>query len=613
MGNINNVWYLKDSGGDWASSKCELDDCYSIPYKAEEDENLYLQADIPDGYNVEEVWLADPDGNRVQELLAIAEWTIVSGVDIHRLIFKVPHESYACNGVPTEQEICVADLESGGLPAYHAALVSNYVNGLQNTTMFLYIGGVYYNVDGPLPPGYVKLGPTTFQIPCELEAGDISWQAYSDIGNGNSTWPYTGEIWTDYVTVYEPFECFRFEVPLLVDGVEEATLVSEPFHCPMCEPTVKISSDYCLAKTDIFGTFIFDTDGMGDEQLGTLTKAKNDLRIQAVLKQLPSSVNANRNVRCNNFRAKLQQRYKLQGAMPTDFPDYMVNMIESVFSGKKIFIDGEEYIPESEQIFIDRNVAGRSMKKLDVDLVKCERSVIFDCTCVETPPNCEEDPIEYSGIVFCTTAPDQGYGVDRSIWRFSIDMSALSGGQPPYSISDWQAYICQGTIAPDSTFQPWNDNNDSNFYRRATSYDGDCRHIDANSDGDFDDPGDTNINAGCGCLSVLVKITDARGCEKILGNTVDIDDLRCVGQSGDITVDSIGSNSITLGYVGPLVGGATFDLSFDWVNYPITGINTLPYTVGGLSPNTQYSLKVRVNCGTDVRGYIGPLYFTTLP
>jgi hypothetical protein len=526
----------------------------------------------------------------------------------------MPQNSYACNGVPEEQEICVADLYSDLLPPYHANLVSNYVNGFFSTTMFLYIGGVHYNVDGPLPAGYVKTGPTTFQIPCDVGAADISWQAYSDVGNGNSTWPYTGEIETQYVTVYIPFNCFQFEVPLLQEGEEDATLVSEPFHCPMCEPTLKISSDYCLAKTDIFGTFIFDATAFGD-QTGTLTEAKNDMRIQAVLRQLPSSVNANRNVRCNNFKSKLQQRYKLQGAMPTDYPDYMVNIVESIFSGKKLYINGEEYITDSEEIFVDRNVPGRTMKKLDVDLVKCERSVIFDCTCEIIPPNCDEDPIEYSGIVLCTTAPDQGYGVDRSIWRFSIDTSAISGGLPPYSISDWQAYICQGTIAPVDVFsQPWDDGSDSNFYRRATSYDGDCRHIDANNDGDFSDPGDTDINAGCGCLSVLVKITDARGCEKILGNTVDIDDLRCVGQNGDMSVDSISNNSITLGYVGPLVGGATFDLSFDGGNtYPITGLNTLPYIVTGLSANTDYSIKVRMNCGFDVRGYIGPLHFTTLP
>ena len=615
MGNITNTWYLKDSGGDWASTKCELDECYSIPYESEDD-SLYLQADIPEGYTVEEVWLSDLEGTKLQELLVMTEWALVTGIGVNRLIFKMPTNSYACNGIPSEQEICVADLLDDLLPAYHTSLINNYVNGLHNTMVFLLYGGVYYNIDGPLPAGIIKTGPTTFQIPCSMEAGDISWQAYSDVGNGNSTWPYSGSIETEMIIVYLPFNCFRFEVPLIPTGEgEELALLSEPFHCPICEPTVKISSDYCLAKTDIFGTFVFDTIGLGDSQTGSLTEAKNDMRIQAVLKQLPSNISANRNVRCNNFKSKLQQRFKLQGAYPTDFPDYMVNIIESIFSGKKLYINGEEYIPESEAIFVERNIAGRSMKKLDVELVKCERSVIFDCACEIIPPNCDEDPILYSGIVFCTTAPDQGYGVDRSIWRFSVDTSAISGGIPPYTLSDWQAYICQGTINPHNAFgQNWADNSDSNFYRRGTSYDGDCRHIDANSDGDFTDPGDTNINAGCSCLSVLVKITDARGCEKIIGNTVDIDDLRCVGQNGDIVVDSITNSSITLGNVTPLVGGATFDISFDGGNnYPITGLNTLPYTITGLSANTQYSIKIRINCGTDVRGYIGPLHFTTLP
>ena len=41
MGNINNIWYLKDSGGDWASTKCELDDCYSIPFDPDQDSGHY--------------------------------------------------------------------------------------------------------------------------------------------------------------------------------------------------------------------------------------------------------------------------------------------------------------------------------------------------------------------------------------------------------------------------------------------------------------------------------------------------------------------------------------------------------------------------------------------
>jgi hypothetical protein len=429
MGNINNIWYLKDGGGDWASTKCALDDCYSIPYDNELDGAFFLQADIPEGYWANEVWLADTEGNRVQELLAITEWKVITGEGVNRLIFRVPPYSYACQGVPYEEETCVADLVWEGLPPYHQGLISNYVNGLHNTTIYFLYGGVYYDIDGTLPPGFVKIGPTQFRIPCDLEAGDITWQAYSDVGNGNASWPYTGQIGTGYVTVYTPLNCFHFEIPLhpAEEGVDEATLLSEPFHCPGCEPTLKISSDYCLSKTDITGTFIFDTEGFGETQYGTLTEARNDLRIQAVLKQLPSKVSANRNMRCNNFKSKLQQRYRLQGAMPTDFPDYMVNMIESIFSGKRLFIEGVEYVPDSETIFTERNVAGRSMKRLDAELVKCERGLVFDCACVVEPPNCNENPIAYSGVMFIVPAPHLGYGCDRSIWYAGMDPLLISG------------------------------------------------------------------------------------------------------------------------------------------------------------------------------------------
>ena len=100
MGNITNTWYLKDSGGDWASTKCELDECYSIPYESEDD-SLYLQADIPEGYTVEEVWLSDLEGTKLQELLVMTEWALVTGIGVNRLIFKMPTNSYACNGIPS--------------------------------------------------------------------------------------------------------------------------------------------------------------------------------------------------------------------------------------------------------------------------------------------------------------------------------------------------------------------------------------------------------------------------------------------------------------------------------------------------------------------------------
>ena len=277
MGNISNIWYLKNNGGSWAETKCALDDCYSIPYHSIEDDSLYLQADLPSGIWVDKVWIADLDGNRVTDIKAISEWKIVEGVGIYHLIIRVP-PGHACR------------------------------------------------------PG---------------------------------------------------LECFRFEIPLITTSapsMEIDTLISEPFYCPTCEPTVKISSDYCLSDRDINGTFIFDTDGLAGTHYGGLNKARNDFRIQAVLKQLPSQVTSNRNLRCFNYRSKLQQRYKLQGAM-TDFPEYMVTIIESIFSGKMIYIDGQEYILSEEKIFIERNIEGRSMMRLEAELVKCELDVIHKCNC----------------------------------------------------------------------------------------------------------------------------------------------------------------------------------------------------------------------------------------
>ncbi len=183
-------------------------------------------------------------------------------------------------------------------------------------------------------------------------------------------------------------ECFRFEIPLMSTSgpvAEVDTIISEPFYCPTCEPTVKISSDYCLSDRDINGTFIFDASVLGGTHHGSLNKAKNDFRIQAVLKQLPSQVTSNRNLRCFNYRSKLQQRYKLQGA--TDFPEYMMTIIESIFSGKKVYIDNEEYMLDDEKIFSERKVSGRSMMRLEAQLVKCELDVIHKCVCevVATP------------------------------------------------------------------------------------------------------------------------------------------------------------------------------------------------------------------------------------
>ncbi len=620
MGNINNIWYLKDSGGDWASTKCELDDCYSITFNPDQDDSLYLQVDMPNGYGATEVWLTDLAGNQLQEILAFTDWKIVVGENTSRLIFKVPQNSYACKGIPEEQEVCILSLYDGN--PINEPYVDEWLVNPFSTQIYVILNTTttidFYEISaGQLPSGWTFVSPFEIQVACDAVpdwaiTNIVFVNSTLGIGNHTGAWPL--RVRRDHITVYVPLNCFRFEVPLInAVGVVENVLMSEPFHCPNCEETLKLSSNYCLAKTDIFGTFVFDASVLPGTHYGGLNHAKNDMRIQAVLKKMPSTLKSKRNVRCNNFKSKMIQRYKLQGSFPTDFPNYMVNIIESIFSGKHLYINGEEYIPDSDTIFTERNVAGRSMKRLEAELTKCEQAVAYTCDC--EPPSCEDNPINYNGIVFCTPAPDQGYGVDRSIWRFSIDPSAITGGVTPYEIYDWQAYICEGTISPHNAFsQPWSDSSDSNFYRRGGSYNGDCRHIDANNDGDFTDPGDTNISAGCSCLSVLVKIKDHRGCVKQLGNTVDIDDLRCVGQDGNIVLSNITNNSVDFISISPFPGGATFDLTFDGTNYPVTGVSSLPYTLSGLTAGTEYRVKVRINCGGgSVRGYIGPVAFTTLP
>lgn len=615
MGNINNIWYLKDSGGDWASTKCALDDCYSIPFIPQEDDSLFLQADIPDGYSADEVWLTDLAGNHLQELLPMTDWKYITGAGMNRLIFRVPQDSYACVGIHEEVMECIADLMWAGLPGADLVLLNNYVNGLYNTHILLGIGGTWYDIDSVLPPGFEKVGPTQIKIPCDTPYESLTWRLISDVGGAANAWPYNMAPWIVSMNVINiPLDCFRFHIPLKdKDGQAVTELVSEPFHCPKCEETVKISSDYCLSRTDIFGQFIFNTAGFGNNQYGSLTEAKNDLRIQAVLKKLPSELKQNRNQRCNNFKSKITKRYKLQGAM-TDFPDYMMNIIESIFAGKKIYINGAEYIADDETIFKERNVAGRSMKQLDVTLSKCVQGTVFQCGNCHMP-SCDDNPLEYHGIVFATPAPSQGYGVDRSVWRFSIDTNAILGGLAPYEIFDWQAYICQGTITPHNGIEPWDDSRDFNFYQRGISFNGDCYVHDDNQDGDLNDPGDIVKQEGCSCLSVLVKIRDARGCVKQLGNTVDIDDLRCVGQDGELEIDDITNSGVTVTNVAPIAPGVTFSISLNNGGPIATGLTgaDLPYVITGLNANTEYSIRISVECGVLTSGYIGPLFFETLP
>jgi hypothetical protein len=483
MGNINDVWYLKSAGGSWADTKCSLDDCYSIPYDDLADDNLYLQVDIPiENAVIEKIWLADLNGSRIENIMAITDWKIITGNGMYRLIFRV-HTTKACRA---------------------------YMSG-------------------------------------------------------------------------KVLDCFRFEVPLMSGGspsVEIDTLISEPFHCPKCEETVKISSDYCFAPMDIFNSFIFHTNGMGTAQYGGLNEAKNDFRIQAKLKQMPSQVKATRNLRCFNYNSTLQQRFRLQGAM-TDFPDYMVNIIESIFSGKYLYIDGEEYVITGDKLFTERKVAGRSMKQLDVELKKCELKAIHKCMCVV---NCEEHPVSFPpSAVTLKLAAELGYTLDNTYWYAEIDESQVTG-EPPF-IYHWS--VPTGNAAPNSDLVPFIDNRYYNIFRR------------------------TNINEGT--MHIQVSVTDSNGCSAENGN-IKVVPLICQGFDGGFTVGTTTPTSIEIAGVSPALGfGDNIDISVDGgMSYAATGVIP-PYTVTGLAPG-PHVIVIRYNCfvhpGAFTHGSIGPMEIT---
>jgi hypothetical protein len=609
MGNISNIWYLKDGGGSWSDTKCELDVCYNIPYNAAEDTNLFLQADIPEGYTVEEVWLCDMTGFRLQELLAITEWRTIFNDDIRKFIFKFPNDSYACNGSPCT--ICTATMDEPGNESWYA----DYMAGVNNVqvTLIEISTATNWNVTSlgaPLPAGWVRLAKDKFQVPCDLATAPPAWniQFITDDPGGNHTQGWPQNVEEEEAEGCTPLDCFYLEIPLIQDEEEQATLASEPFECVNCIPTVAISSDYCLSPTDIYGTFLFGLTGYDGDVAGSLTAALNNFRIQAVLKSLPAQLSTSRNVKCNNFRSKLQERYKLQGAMPIDFPDYIVNIVQSIFSGKTTYINGDAYIRTSEQIFQERNVAGRSMYKLDMALEKCEKSIPFDCSCVVEPVDCEENPIEYAGIVLMISLPFTQYGqdnniVDETYWLIEIDPSQLSGGTPPYNIGSWGTNL--GHLVPNSDFITFDPAGASNIWRRPNT----GPHMQASTE------------------SGLVVITDDNGCELDLGNSVNLPDMRCAGYAATFVVDNITNSSFQITSITTEFGLNAFDcfdISIDSLSggYSTTGIpvGSLPHTVVGLAPDTEYGVVIRVWCECPLdpdnpigeeSGQIGPMIVTT--
>lgn len=592
MGNISNIWYLKGGGKSWAETKCGLDDCYSIPFIPDEDVNLYLQADIPQGYTAEEVWLCDMDGNRLQELLAFTESKLILGEQVNKLIFHMPTDSYACGNLPCEG--CTATLNEEGNESWYEDYMSG-VNNVQVTFINTVTSQTYdvTDINAPLPTGWVRLAKDKFKVPCDLPVSPPIWnvQWVTDDPGGNHTQGWPQALTEETIPDCGPaLKCWYLEIPLIgmESGEEDATLASEPFYCPECEATVKISSDYCRSKWDIFGGFLFNTEGIPGTQTGDLTLAKNDFRIQAVLKKMPSLITSSRNVKCATFSQKVQQRYKLQGSIPADFPDYMVNIIESIFAGKKVYIDGDEYISNSEQIFSERSTNGRSAKRLDLELVKCEKKVVFDCSCVEEAFDCSEVNIEATLTI--VPAPNAGYGVDRSY--IHAELTSITGGTGPYTISNWSEG--NGVTTPNSDIIPFSDSATANIFRRNL----------------------THLGPATPGLSITVKITDANGCEKVVGNSINLDDLRCVGYNGSFSITNVTDTTFMVTGVLPNTYD-TYDIIWDNAGTIViltAGVASSPFVQTGLTPNTQYIIYIRQHCNSETNfGWIGPITITTLP
>jgi hypothetical protein len=162
---------------------------------------------------------------------------------------------------------------------------------------------------------------------------------------------------------------------------------------------------------------------------------------------------------------------------------------------------------------------------------------------------------------------------------------------PPYTFSDWTWQISGQGVDPDNSIQVFDQGSPMNFFRRSGPDYGACP----------------------ACFSVTCKITDARGCQLLWGNTVDVDDLRCVnGQDGFFEVMQPGPGTIQIFNIQP-AGYAAYDVSFDGFNTIVaSGVTADPFVIGGLSPGT-YAVWLRLKCNPivdGIYGYVGPIEIT---
>lgn len=593
MGNISNLWYLKDNGGSWCDTKCGIDLPYKIPYKNGDDLYMEVRFDLPGV--IAEAWVVNSiTGDRLFDIIGGGDYRIIEYSSTDRLVaFKMPtFGDGECPYIQTGTVPgCCVDMNVVYSDPITADLAADFLANDPDVNIVLIppVGLPYYINQGQLPTGVTwpddPSNRLLFYVDCDFPGGwSFGFQKDPDPTIYGGAWGLPEEC-GEPIPVYSTVKCFHFEIPLHEDGRETNTIVSEPFECGGCNPSVVIHSDYCLQQTDINGTWLFNFENQGEEQFGGMTETTNHMRIPAVLKKLPSKLSFNRNIKCNNFKSKKVDRYKLQGGSldNPDFPDYMLNVIESIMSGKKFYVNDEEYIIVAEEVFTERGVPGWSGKRLDLALEKCEKGMVFPCKCEPEPPNCEENPV--TGFVFGSPLPDQNpeYGVNRVYWK--VGVAGLSGGVPPYVVSDWQFFYGD----PDNTFEGFDPNALTNIYKRNTY-----------------EPG---------FISVLCNVTDSRGCTYGLGNTIVADDLRCVEDAGFFEVQDnwVGGIPGAVRIVNVAPTGLEYEYSLDNISYFPTGeISPDPYVITGLPSGEVITVFVRVKCNEDELGHIGA-YVITVP
>lgn len=599
------MWYLKDSGDNYSSIKCPIDKCYYMPYINGDERDM--QVVIPPGYDVARIYFADLQGNRLHSVTGVSEdYSIITTEDFTLVTFRIPTlgEVGGCPYVQTgEEDGCTVDMSDWtGFPAEVQALAASYLANdptveivlVQATPPF-----TQYNLSNNEYPFIYETGDHNliFNVLCSMFTVPGAYNFYFK-QDGDPT--LYGGVFRDAeaggnpMPVFSNVNCFRFEIPMLVDGVEVETMHSEPFRCVECLQTMEIESDYCLSEKDVFDELYFKFNELEGEVLGSKSSFSNKMRVELALKTMPSRLVKDSNTRCNTYRSSVEKAFKLQG-FETDFPDYMIHAVESIVLGKLLYINDTRYELNAEAVASERGVQGYNMKRLDVLLKQCEQRVVFPCVCTEPPVNCEDNPVTASFVILpapLINGDGLGYfGVDNSY--LYAEVYDITGGVGALTISGWstsgQADPVMADV-PGTAITAFDDSASVNFFRR------------------------TDYDPCTSCFSIICFITDSRGCTYQQGLTVDLNDLRCVEQEGFFEIGTVTSTTIEVINTAPAL--VSIDYSLDGISYSPTGVLApSPFTITGLTANTEYSIFLRVSCaaGVDNKGIIGPEYVTTLP